>query len=505
MSKKTLYILLLFLILGFSLRVFYLKDSVLTFGYDQSRDAYTALAILSGDLKIQGPAASFPGLFHGVLYYYLITPAYFLGQGDPRALFVWLAIINIGTIFPIFFLGKVLHSEKLGILAAALFTISFDAIQYSNWLSNPAPAVLTSAIFYLSLALIIFKKPTKMVFFLLALSLGLSVQFEIFLIYLFIPLLFTLAIFKVKPSLNQILVFTVTFMVTISSMILSYIKFGFNFLQVLGSSSIYQSQRSLLQYVEVYLKQFSDNFYRNLIPLNQTTGEVFGIIILAFLIWGFLVKKSTLSKPIIFLLIMLFSHTILIPFGGQTTPYTNVGLQTILLTLGAFFIIELSKIQKILGFFIMALVIYANLYAFVTLGFRGPVVFDVQENLTLRDQLKAIDYTYKSAAGQDFSFNSTTSPLWINTVWDYLYFWYGNKTYHYLPTFHGRDQIGQLGKLQKITHKEKVYFLIKEPPRGIVQKYIDDTIAYEDAISILVEEKHFGTIVVQKRIPKPQT
>ncbi|MDP3733327.1 MAG: hypothetical protein Q8Q91_02180, partial [Candidatus Daviesbacteria bacterium] len=76
--------ILLILVLTFALRIIYIPSGAVSFHYDMARDAFIALQIWNGDLKIQGPPTSTPGLYHGPLYYYLLAPFYGFGGGDPR-------------------------------------------------------------------------------------------------------------------------------------------------------------------------------------------------------------------------------------------------------------------------------------------------------------------------------------------------------------------------------------------------------------------------------------
>ena len=94
-KNKLIYILLsIIFVFAFVLRVWFLKDNALTFGYDQARDFLVVQQILSGDIKIQGPPSSTPGLFHGVFYYYLLAPSSFIGNGSPVVIAYWLAFLN---------------------------------------------------------------------------------------------------------------------------------------------------------------------------------------------------------------------------------------------------------------------------------------------------------------------------------------------------------------------------------------------------------------------------
>ena len=96
--KKLTFVILSFLfVIGFYLRVLYLPQNALTFGYDQARDAFVARQIISGDLKILGPPASTPGLYHGVFYYYFLAPAYAISH-NPIVAAYWTAFFNASTI-----------------------------------------------------------------------------------------------------------------------------------------------------------------------------------------------------------------------------------------------------------------------------------------------------------------------------------------------------------------------------------------------------------------------
>lgn len=504
LTKKEALLLISFLILGFFLRTLFLKNGALTFGFDQARDAYAAKEIINGHLKILGPSASTPGLYHGVAYFYLIAPAYFLGNGDPIITAIWLSIVNLSTIVPIFLLGKLLFSPKVGLLASFLFAISFDSVQYATWMSNPAPALLTGAIFSLGSAMYFFSKEKTLGAILSAFGLGFSIQFEVFLSYLFIPLIISLMVFKIRPTIREVVIFGVVFLVSTSSMIVSYIKFGPTFLSGVGSlysggGDPFGAWRQFAPTLELYLNRFAEYFYRGLLPFNSTFAGLLGMLIIYFLIkWN--KENRKFDKQLTLLLILLFSHGLLIPFGGVSTPFINAGLEATILTLVAFFLVSLWIKQKWTSLGLFLLIIFSCLWAIFKYDNQGQTVFAIQRGLILRNELSAIDYTYRSSNGEKFSVNTITSPLWINTVWAYLYNWYGQSHQRFLPSFHGRDQTGYPGSLSSVSGKDKFFYLIIEPLAGIPQRFATDTINFEDTFSKIIEEKDFAGIVVQKRV-----
>lgn len=508
MLKKDFLILLVIGVFGLVLRLVFLPQGGLTFGYDQARDAYSSLEVANWDLKIQGPSASTPGLFHGVLYYYLLAPVYGIFDGSPYAAATWIAIINILTIVPIYFLGKLLFNSKVGVLAAFLFAVSFDAVQYALWMSNPTPAVFSGALFYLGLGMYIFDRKKLLGIFFSSIGLGLSTQFEIFLGYLFAPLIIALAVFKVSPTIKEIVLYLGIYTVTVSTMILSYFKFGFTFISGFaslfgGGGDPFGNWREFFPTLGLYLNRFVEYFYRGLLPFNVGFAGVIAFVIILMLIsWAR--KKENFSKQLTFLLIMLFAHGLLIPFGGNSTPFINAGLQAVVMILVSFFIINNFAKNKVWISLLSVLIVVSCLNAIVKYNPYGQTVFAVQRGMSLKNELDVVDYTYQSSQGESFSINTVTSPLWINTVWSYLYQWYGNKTYNNVPSFRGRDQSGYLSYLARTDFEVKHYFLIIEPLNGIPPRFAQETIEYEDTYSKIVEEKNFGGIIVQKReLTKP--
>lgn len=121
----------------------------------------------------------------------------------------------------------------------------------------------------------------------------------------------------------------------------------------------------------------------------------------------------------------------------------------------------------------------------------------------LSDEMRAVDYTYQESMQKPFSISTLTAPLYVNTLWSYIYNWYGVKKYGYLPYWIGRDQIGQAGNdLQKAPVDLKEHFFIIEPTLGIPDLYVTYARGDQDAISQLTKSKSFGQISVEKRTIK---
>lgn len=107
---------------------------------------------------------------------------------------------------------------------------------------------------------------------------------------------------------------------------------------------------------------------------------------------------------------------------------------------------------------------------------KGQTNLVIQGVSTLANEVQAIDYTYEKANGKDFSINTLTRPLYVNTLWSYLYNWYGKQKYGYLPSWTGRDQVGQLGNnLARPSAETKEHFYIIESTYGVPETWVNLT------------------------------
>lgn len=503
-KSTTLYRIALFIIfiLAFLLRIIFLKDNSLTFGYDQARDALIANQIIAGDIKIQGPPSSAPGLFHGVFYYYFLAPAYLIGNGSPIFTAYYTAFFNSLVVILVFLLAKfATKNNNLSLLSSFLYAISFESNQYATWLSNPTIAIVTVPLIYLGLWLWINpsnNKVYKIAPILTALGLGLSIQSEIFLVYHIIPVVIWLNLYKKNITRKSVFTFLIFLTLAVSSLIFCEFKFGFNSISALksltstGGNLAYA--KSVGDYLIIYSNQIGRIFAFNTYPGNIGYG---GAVIIILGIYSLInLKKSPYPA---FLAVWLFSHLSVVTIGGTSTPFLMVGIGPSVSLILAFYIYKLFNKKIILAILILLIIIYGNISFILSQNKSGATLFSIQKDMLLSKQISAIDYTYKIANGKPFSINSLTSPLWINIVWTYLYNWYGQKTYGYVPLWHGKDQVGQLDTLEKIKDPVNISFLILEPMAGIPTRYLPEAIGEEDVDTVVVEEKSFGEIIVQSR------
>jgi 4-amino-4-deoxy-L-arabinose transferase-like glycosyltransferase len=501
MRKNDLILLLLIFLIAYLLRVLFLPGLSLTFGYDQARDAYMAQQIISGHLKILGPPASAPGLYHGVFYYYVLAVGYLFGK-NPIIAAYWIALLNAGTVFVIFYLTYLLTKNKTtALISSFLFAISFEASQYATWLSNPTIAVWTIPLMYLGLwTWTKERKPWGTV--LAGIGLGLSIQSEIFLLYHSVPVFAWVFLNRRSINRKELTRFFTFLLISLSTMILAEFKFGFRgipgIMSLLGTQDTIVASHSLGDFLILYLNQLGRVFAFSAYPENIGYG---GAIVLAILIYSLYKwnKKKLTWEP--FLGLWVLGHITVVSVGGTSTPFLLVGVAPgICILVGIFIKNFWDNKYKIIPATLLLVITLGNITMILKENSKGQTIFAIQKDMVLSKQLSAIDYTYKESNGNAFSINSLTSPLWVNIVWSYLYNWYGQEKFGYVPSWHGRSQIGLVSSLGETPKEVKNYYLIIEPPEGIPIRYLDETIKEEDSKSSLLDERYFGELRIQKRI-----
>jgi len=506
LKKYFKLILFLIFILALVVRWWYLPANAISFAYDQARDAFVVGEILSGDLKILGPSVSgIPGLYHGVLYYYVIAPAYLLGHGSPVTVAYWLSFLSSLGVFVVYLFSYALTKKVWpSIISALIFAFSFEASQYANLLTNASLAVLFVPILYLGLYLWIAKK-SKWAPMVAGLGFGLSLQSEIALAYHFVPVAFWLYLYRKNISWVEVGKFFASFLLAVSSMVLVEIKFGFKGLS--GLAYLFSGQdaiaygRELGDILLIYLNQLGKALSFTIFPLNIALGGLVGIgIIFYSLLQKTKEKNNDFPSWQTFLATYIMAHLIALPFGGSNMRHIMVGtVAGISVFTGIYLWNNFNKKKFILALFVIG-ILSANLLKIAKENINGQTIFPLQMDLVLSKEISVVDYTYQKANGKEFSINSLTSPLFVNTLWSYLYNWHGREKYGYLPAWRGKDQIGSLGNNLSFPDRNiKPHFFIVEPTYGIPEIYVGYAFGEEDSRSLVVEEKSFGDIIVQER------
>lgn len=480
--------LLIIFLAGLFLRIYRL-DELLGFFYDPGRDALVIHKIINDHkLTLIGPTSGVEGIFIGPFYYYLQVPAYIVSGGDPSASATWLGFINALAIILIFFIGKKLFSASAGLIAAALFAFSWDAVNFSRWFSNPSTIPFFVGLILLS---IVNLKLTKRGIWLViaSLGIGLSLQLEAAAAIWFIPaLLISLFVLKIKPKLKWTLISLGVFFLLALPQIIFDLKHDFlmtkafyNFLIAEKSFklSLAQTIQTRLDlYLSTYKNALGLSFIHTLLVLTISLLSIiavrrFGGENLKHSFWG-----------VYLLLIWIFSTLVgLIFYTGNNgyvwSYYLSGTIPALYLIIGFVASLWLKKFYLI-PFVFLFLILCFNNNLNTLKGYLGSGIGPNTINYQVQKQ--AIDYIYKDALDQNFNVDVYVPPV-IPVNYEYLFAWLGESKYKKLPE---KENVPLLYTIEEVDNPH--------PER--LKRFIDRQNSFSKVINIAT----FGGITVEKRL-----
>lgn len=491
--KKYWPILVIFL-LAFAVRFLSVWPANTIIGFDQARDLFDSAKILQGDLRIIGPTAgNNPNLHHGVLWlYFMAVPIAF--SHNPIYVVLWNSLFNAFSVVVICLLANDLFkSNKVGAVAGIITAVSYYYVSFSGWLSNPTITLLTVPLFFFGVWEYYQKKDWGLPLSMLAL--GLSIQFELFFIYLIPVFILSWLILKLKfPKVKILFLSILALLISLSTMIATEIKFHFAGIKSLLSAGSLVGGSAKFDFT----KLFSLNFW----PQNKTWDLVFGLLVIGYLIYETVKTKET-RKRNLFLLTWFFSPALMLLLGSHNAPWFMVGRPAAAIIMSSYLI---SKIKyNFLIVPVVGLIIYANCLAIKVDYGKGQTLLEPDKSALLSKQIAVMKYTYEKANNETFAIDTVTNPLYINAVWAWNYDWY----YKTLPaarlpagqgrqaTWLGGDQLPPYNTLEKATGKEKYLFLIIDETPRIPPIYKENAINNLKKKATFVEEKDFDGILVR--------
>lgn len=478
---KLKIILIVILFLSIFLRVYRTSD-LLGFWFDQGRDAKVAWNIIHNkDLTLIGPTTGIEGIFLGPFYYYLITPFYFLSQGDPVLPAISLALINVGAVYLLYKFGRDNISKLAGILSACIYGLSFSFVYANRWLSNPTALPFTVVLIFLLLAKIIHNSNSKKDLLFLGLLLGISLQLEAASAVFFIPA--TLIIFiKHKVHLKKIISLIPGFFITLLPQIIFDIR---NDHLLINSFKKFLVTERSFQAVPIdfftnrlsfYYHSFFDKFFAQ--DLNM---PLFSGLLIVILFVGIRKIPNKISSII---LIWIFTPLILLMFyhgnNGYVWDYYFTGLYPIFaLLVGSVFASVLqsdSKLQKSVVFTMMIIIVSHNYSLFKNFFSNKYPAY-----ISLTPIINSVDWVYKDAQDNKFNVDIYVPPV-ISHSYDYVFLWRGTNKFSKLPS-------------QEST---KLLYTLVEPDLER-PNYRENWLNRQNSFSSVERFEEFGPVLVQKR------
>lgn len=491
LKKYPLHYLFLALVLAlaFFARSFRTHD-LLRFYYDQGRDALIIKEMIETPKPVLvGPTTGLAGILRGPAFYYLLAPAYLVGGGSPVAAALWLQVLNLVGLIFIYLTARILFGRMAGIFAVLLMGFSNGVVDLSRWLSNPAPILLSVPLMVYGLVKI--KKQIRPDFWWLvvALCLGINLQFEIASEIWFLPAILLLILLdrQMRPKLKTAILGLLIFGATLLPQIFFDIRhdgilregIAQNFASSTTPAFAYQKEAfvdRLSQYVDIYAN-----------ILVQRQHDLVKILVVLI---GILLYFPAFRKNSFLLLVLLLTPLFILAFYqgnyGNFYSYYLIGTFPIFLLLlaGAFSWFWRHPALRLIPVLFLVYFLYQNgvlVKNFLAAGADGIIG---EENITLQNQYLALDWIYKDAKGKPFNVDVYVPPV-IPYAYDYLFPWYGQKHYGQIPSLERQNLLYTLYEVDPPQPGRLAAWLLRQAGIGEVQ-----------------EEQRYGGIVVQRRLRK---
>ncbi|MDP3973504.1 MAG: hypothetical protein Q8P92_01600 [Candidatus Daviesbacteria bacterium] len=483
MSKNINLFIIIILLLGIIFKLFLTANGNFLFNMDNGRDLVDVREMVElKKLRLTGPTSAIEGLFNGPAWYYLLAIPYIFSDGHPYSTIILQFVL--WAIGGYFLLKLVSEFNKILIIPIGLLWIASDYISLATvYAFNPNPVTLTSPL----LIFLIYKylKTNKLIYSISSFFLGgLFFNFEMN-FGIFVPLIITASILLNKKfhyfrsrifwlgSLFFILLFLPQILFDIRHDFLMT-KSVINYLANQPESSYNISLR-----LQSLTRSFVDVFSATL--MNHRTLSLTIILLFIPALIKF-VKGKQKNEIVMICLSFIFIPFIIFLFIPVSVNPWHLGAETsaaIILT--GFLLMQLAKFNiwgKLIGILIGSLIIFfaaTNVINFFAKDFGKPNM----DPSSYRNEIAAIDFVYTFAGGKNFKVY-TYLPSVIDYPYQYLFWWYGQKRYGYIPfeyAYHPNVP-PYISNKEKFEGSKQNYsglvFLIKEPDRIKMRRAWED-------------------------------
>ncbi len=416
----------------------------------------------------------------------MIAPFYALSKGNPILPYLFLVITTILAIYILYLLGKKLGDVKAGLMAGVIASVSMYLIGASRWFSDPTPTLLISVLLVWSLFK--FSEGKKLWLIMSGFLAGMALQFSAATEVFYVPAIaFIVFILRKVAKLN--------FKTILLSIFAFILPFAPQLVFELRHPGVQSS--ALINFI-FHEKTFTIAFWeivKTRIPFDYNMiaskfwldgGVYFApfFIIFVFLLilnWKKLWKSDKFKIVFTLGLTPLIGTLFFVSNLGGVYEYYFTGYYLIWILL--FSHVYISSFKKLLVKLI--LISFLILLVFFNLkSYKENYFINVKDSkiATLSMELFAIDWVYNDANGADFNVDEYVPPV-IPYTYQYLFQWYGKKTYKYLPNE------SNIPLLYTITEADP------DHPERVNAWY-----ARQNGLSVTQKSQNFGIINVERRL-----
>lgn len=466
------------LLISFLFRIAPIFVNQIYFWFDQGLDmVLVKQLVIDHDLSLTGRYSGLAGVLMGPLWTWVLSVPFILGAGNPAANVIFFSVVCTLSIYATYlFLKKNINP------ASAVFVLLFLCFAPiytfgSQVIASPHPLIFLF-IFFIWFCYEIFALKRNLFLVPLGFLIGIFFQLEIGFAVFTLPtvVLLTIAFKKFAIAKDKFFYLGIALLgLTFVPQFLFDLRHDFLITNSLlnlftgKSNTLYGAAAPIGDRLISRFFSFWEDFQS--FALFIKPWYLAAIMLILSLIGWLLIFKNRLTKEQnlakILLITLLGFYLGFSFYPGPLWTWYRSGLPIVyILLLIVPFGVLWQKIRP-LGFIAILLIVFSINQAITSSGLDRIVKNQpYEDNAILQNQLAAIDYVYEKAAGRPFTYYAYTPPVY-DYLWQYHFFWYGQKKYGYLPTnFQMGVPILGTGK-DKTPPKatEGLFFLIMEPDR----------------------------------------
>lgn len=478
-------------IVGVFLRTYRFSD-LLGFYYDQGRDALEVYKILGGDPTFIGPTTGFFGIFRGPFFYYWLIPGYLLGNGNPAITATYISTINALGILVVYAIGARFFSRIAGLLAAFFVAVSYYATVSARWLSNPSPVWIFGPLAFLFITLGVTSSWVYMPLGLLSLGITLQLE-EAGMGFVVLATLVFLLINVKRLTIKQWAISTAAFFITFLPLALFDFANNFlisgNVLKLLFGKSAEGGAFGISANIGQKILSYSGEFGKELFINDNlhtftTLSGVFLIILYVGL--AFAIRRYIKSKPFQYLLLWFsIPITLLLFYQKPLYEYYIIGQYPIFFILVGLAVAQFMRWKFTIPVVIASIVIFTTINTKFLKGYLTSKVAADSTTIALENQRQSMQYIFENANGQSFAVAVYVPPQ-LTYSYDYLFKWYRKAYFPQVP--------------ETPLDQAQLFYTLHENDNEH-PKLAAEWVINQDAKGKIIEQKRFGGITVEKRLP----